>query len=237
MAAIPVLLVQAKPSLAKALRRVLAKEGYDVVASFEDHAEACSVSGAIAEPELILLLEPAAAAPQTDVIEYLRLSYPEAALVVLGQAAEKVALSKYVQAGASGRLSLAMTRPAMLRALRVILYGGRLFVAGDGRKMLPEARWDRRRSLRRDTFMRCEVDPGKGRPHATGRIYEMSHAGAKIRLATNVRLPAAFDLRIKGHLTKRCQIIRRSEGCFCVEFADRLGGVGPADRPMTHMGF
>lgn len=236
MAMTPVLLVQAKPGISKALRRVLSEDGFDVVASFEDHVEACGVSGRITEPELILLLEPVAGDPQTDVIEYLRLSYPEAQLVVLGHAAEKVALSAYVQAGASGRLSLAMTRPAMLRALRVILYGGRLFVSGDGRTVAPADEHDRRRSTRRPTYMECEVDPGKGRPHVAARVYEMSHAGAKLRVDAHVRLPASFDLMIKGGLSRRCQVVRRSKGCFCVAFADGFGGSASAGRPTTHMG-
>ncbi len=232
----PVLLVQTKPDFGQALERILSSEGFEVVASFEDHADACSVAGSITEPELVLLIEPAGEGPQTDVIEYVRLSYPEAELVVIGWNAAKVAISAYVEAGASSRLSFAMTRSTMIRALRVILYGGRLFVSGDGRKVVPEDQWDRRRSLRRSTFMSCIIDPGKGRPEFDGRIYELSHAGAKIRVDKHVRVPASFDLKIKSGLTRRCDVTRRSDGCYCVSFADALGGRDGGDRPMTHMG-
>lgn len=224
MAVTPVLLVQAKPRLAKVLGRILSEGGFGVVESFEDHVAACGMSGNITEPELILLMEPAADSPQIAVIEYLRLSYPESQLIVIGHAGDKVALSAYVQAGASGRLSLAMTKSALLRSLRVILYGGRLFVSGNGRNVVPEDEGDRRQSLRRQTYMACEIDPGKGRPPAAGTIFELSHAGAKFCMDGRAQLPASFDLKIKGSLTRKCQVIRRSDGCFCVEFADGIGG-------------
>jgi DNA-binding NarL/FixJ family response regulator len=224
MATTPVLLVQATPRIADALGRVLSEADFEVVASFQDHIAACSASGTLAEPELILLLEQASNSPQTDVIEYLCLSYPEAQVVVLGRADCPVALSAYVEAGASGRLTLAMTKSAMLRSLRIILYGGRLFVSGDGRKVVPENEWDRRQSMRRQTYMACRIDPGKGKPLVAGTIFEMSHAGAKIRMNAYAHLPSAFNIKIKEGLTRKCQVIRRSDGCFCVEFADTMGG-------------
>lgn len=233
----PVLLVHAKPDFSTAFERILYKDGFEVVACFENHDEACSVAGSIIEPELVLLIEPAGTGPQVEIIKYLRLSYPEAKIVVIGRDAAKVALSAYVEAGANGRLSFAMTRSAMIRALRVIQYGGRLFVSGDGRKIVPEAQWDRRRSLRRATFMPCVIDPGKGRPEFSGRIHELSHAGAKIQVAKNVRVPTSFDLTIKAGLTRRCDVTRRSDGCYCITFADGFGGCSDADRSSTHMGF
>jgi two-component system nitrate/nitrite response regulator NarL len=120
-AGVDVVIVGRNEIVREGLRRILADQGFSVLATQPDHP-VFAAAGEMGSPQLIIVDSPSVA-EGIDICALLRAAYPEPRLVMIGDTYDLETVSKAFAVGVDGYLVKAIACEALVGALRLILLG------------------------------------------------------------------------------------------------------------------